>query len=69
MAFGTRDLFLSNTVRFHRALRQVAIPAELHVFEAMPHGGFGSMLEGGLGEAPEDRAVYDEVRRFLADLA
>lgn len=65
---GTRDLFLSNTVRFHRALRQVAIPAELHVFEAMPHGGFGSMLEGGLGETPEDRAVYDEVRRFLADL-
>ncbi len=62
---GTRDLFLSNTVRFHRALRRHAIPAELHVFEAMPHGGFGSILEGGLGEAPEDRQVYDEVRRFL----
>lgn len=65
---GTRDLFLSNTVRFHRALRQHAIPAELHVFEAMPHGGFGSLLECGLGEAPEDQEVYAELRRFLATL-
>lgn len=63
---GTRDLFLSNTVRFHRALRRCAIPAELHVFEAMPHGGFASILRGGLGEAPEDQEVYAELRRFLA---
>ena len=66
---GTRDLFLSNTVRFHRALRRHDIPASLHVFEAMPHGGFGAMLEGGLGTAPEDREVYDEVRRFVAALS
>lgn len=66
---GTRDLFLSNTIRFHRALRRQVIPAELHVSEAMPHGGFGSILEGGLGSAPEDREVYDELRRFLAALA
>ncbi len=65
---GTRDLFLSNTVRFHRALRRHDIPAFLHVFEAMPHGGFGAMLEGGLGTAPEDREVYEEVRRFLGAL-
>jgi epsilon-lactone hydrolase len=65
---GTRDLFLSNTVRFHRALRAHDIPAELHVFEAMPHGGFGSVLQGGLGDAPEDREVYTELRRFLASL-
>lgn len=63
---GTRDLFLSNTVRFHRALRKQEIPAELNIFEAMPHGGFGSILEGGFGEAPEDREVYAELRRFLA---
>ncbi len=65
---GTRDLFLSNTIRFHRALRNTAVPSELHVFEAMPHGGFGSMLEGGLGECPEDQAVYEELRRFIANL-
>ncbi len=37
---GTRDLFLSNTVRMHRKLRSGGVDAELHVFEAMPHGGF-----------------------------
>ena len=34
---GTRDLFLSNTVRMHRALRQAGIEAELHIFEAATH--------------------------------
>lgn len=54
---GTRDLFLSNTVRMHRALRRAAQTAELHVFEAMPHGGF-------LG-APEDQEALSEQLRFL----
>jgi acetyl esterase/lipase len=56
---GTRDLFLSNTVRMHRALRLAGIDAELHVWEAMPHGGFGFT-------APEDREIRDEVLAFLA---
>ncbi len=56
---GTRDLFLSNTVRLHRKLRAAGIAAELHVFEAMPHGGFFG--------APEDVDLADEIRRFLAD--
>ncbi|KAF1029803.1 MAG: Monoterpene epsilon-lactone hydrolase [Pseudomonas sp.] len=54
---GTRDLFLSNTVRLHRALRRAGVAAELHVFEAMPHGGFGG--------TPEDRELSDEVARFV----
>jgi epsilon-lactone hydrolase len=54
---GTRDLLLSNTVRMHRALRRAGIQAELHVFEAMPHGGF-------LG-APEDAELDGEARQFL----
>lgn len=58
LSSGTRDLFLSNTVRFHRALRAAGIPAELHVLEAGGHAGF-------LGMAPEDRALDDEVRRFI----
>jgi acetyl esterase/lipase len=58
---GTRDLFLSNSVRIHRALRKAGIDAELHVGEAMPHGGFGN--------APEDRELRDEFRRFLASRA
>jgi monoterpene epsilon-lactone hydrolase len=55
---GTRDLFLSNTVRMHRKLRAGGIDAELHVFEAMPHGGFFG--------APEDDELTAEIRRFLA---
>jgi epsilon-lactone hydrolase len=58
---GTRDLFLSNSVRMHRALRRAGIDAELHVGEAMPHGGFGG--------APEDRELRDEFLRFLARIA
>lgn len=54
---GTRDLFLSNTVRMHRALLRNGVDAELHVFEAMPHGGFG-------GTTPEDDELRAEVRRF-----
>ncbi len=54
---GTRDLFLSNTVRMHRKLRAAGVEAELHVWEAMPHGGFGG--------APEDIEMVGEVRQFL----
>jgi monoterpene epsilon-lactone hydrolase len=54
---GTRDLYLSNTVRMHRKLRAAGVDAELHVFEAMPHGGFGG--------SPEDLELRNEIRRFL----
>jgi acetyl esterase/lipase len=60
LACGTRDLFLSNTVRMHRALRAAGVPAELHVLEAAPHGGF-------FGTAPEDAELDREVRRFVAE--
>ena len=55
---GTRDLFLSNTVRMHRKLRGAGVETELHVFEAMPHGGFG-------GDSPEDQDAAAEQRLFL----
>lgn len=60
---GTRDLFLSNSVLLHRKLRRAGVEAELHVWEAMPHGGFGAF---GLGAAPEDAEIDEEVRRFIA---
>ena len=56
---GTRDLYLSNTVRMHRALRAADIPAELHVTEAGPHTGF----PGG----PEGAEIDRELRRFIAE--
>jgi acetyl esterase/lipase len=58
LSAGTRDLFLSNAVRMHRALRAVDVPAELHILEAAPHGGF-------LGDTPEDKELDREVRRFV----
>lgn len=55
---GTRDLFLSNAVRMHRRLCQADIPAELHIFEGMPHGGF-------MGGTPEDAELSAEIARFV----
>lgn len=55
---GTRDLYLSNTVRMHRALRAADVPAELHVIEAGPHTGFPG--------TPEGEQIDREVRRFIA---
>ena len=53
---GTRDLFLSNTVLMHRALLRAGVEAELHVWEAMPHGGFFG--------APEDAEAIDQQAQF-----
>lgn len=55
---GTRDLLLSPTVMMHRALRRAGIEAELHVFEAMPHGGLS-------GSSPEDAELQEEIAGFL----
>jgi len=57
---GTRDLFLSNSALLHRKLRRAGVEAELHVWEAMPHGGFG------FGSVPENDEINAEIRHFLA---
>lgn len=57
LSSGTRDAFLSNTVRMHRALRDADISAELHILEAAPHGGFG-------GSSPEEASLDRDIRRF-----
>ena len=53
---GTRDLFLSDTVRLHRALRQAGHISELHVFEAGWHG---------LGFTPEANEASIEMTNFM----
>jgi len=55
---GTRDMFLSNSVRLHRALRKVGVDAELHIWEAMPHGVFV--------DVPEEAEVNMEVQQFVS---
>jgi epsilon-lactone hydrolase len=54
---GTRDLFLSNTVLMHRALRRADIEAELHIFDAATHLMFMA------GPEQEDRTR--ELRKFI----
>ena len=54
---GTRDLFLSNTVRMHRKLRESGVDADLHIFDARPHAGYGN--------APEEAAVSAEIGAFV----
>jgi acetyl esterase/lipase len=55
---GTRDLFLSNTVRMHRALIRAGAEADLHIWEAMHHTGFGAA-------APETEEARLALCRFL----
>jgi monoterpene epsilon-lactone hydrolase len=59
---GTRDLLLSDTVRMHRALLRAGIPAELHVWEAMPHGGFGGIFGN---PTPEDDEMVQALVGFV----
>src|SRR4029077_6029915 len=57
---GTRDLFLSNTVRVHRKLRAAGVEAALHVFEGQSHAQCAADPS-----APETKEYFDEVRRFF----
>lgn len=57
---GTRDLFLSNTVRTHRKLREAGVEAELNVFEGMSHAQYGFTMD-----SPETKAVFGEIAQFF----
>jgi acetyl esterase/lipase len=57
---GTRDLFLSNTVRVHRKMRQSGVEAELQVFEGLSHAQYYRDIT-----APETIDYNNEVARFF----
>jgi epsilon-lactone hydrolase len=57
---GTRDLFLSNTVRVHRKLRQAGVVADLHVFEGQSHAQYA-----GDPAAPETKEHFGELMAFF----
>ena len=57
---GTRDLFLSNTVRTHRKLRNAGVHAELHVYEGLSHAQFALNPD-----APVTKDAYGEMARFF----
>jgi len=57
---GTRDLFLSNTVRTHRKMRAGGVPAELHVYEAQSHADYLRAPQ-----SPESKDAFREVAAFF----
>lgn len=57
---GTRDLFLSNTVRMHLKLREAGVMADLIVFEGMSHAQYHMAAD-----APETAFHFTELSRFF----
>ena len=55
---GTRDLFLSATSNFSRALRRAGVPSELVVFDAMPHSHWKMIDIPESKEALEIQAAF-----------
>ena len=57
---GTRDLFLSNTVRTHRKLRRAGVEAELNVYEGLSHAQY--LFDPA---APETKEVFGDIAAFF----
>ncbi len=57
---GTRDLFLSHTVRTHRKLRQAGVDARLQVFEGQSHAQYLDPF------VPETEEAFSEIAQFFA---
>jgi len=57
---GTRDLYLSNTVRVHRKLRAAGVEAVLQVWEGQSHAQYIRDIN-----SPETREYHDEIARFF----
>jgi len=57
---GTRDLFLSNTVRTHTRIRAAGASGDLLVFEGVSHGDFA--IEA---TSPESALTYTDLDAFL----
>jgi acetyl esterase/lipase len=58
---GTRDLFLSNTVRVHLKLREAGVVAELLVFEGMSHAQYLFATD-----SPESKQHFAELSAFFS---
>ncbi|WP_440955259.1 alpha/beta hydrolase fold domain-containing protein [Methanosarcina sp. Mfa9] len=60
LATGTRDLFLSNTIRTHIKLRQAGAVADILVYEGVSHGDYLHELA-----SPESQHFLEELDRFF----
>jgi len=59
---GTRDMFLSDTVRVNRGLRDVGVKTTLDVYEGLSHADY--LVAHG---TPESRACYSEIKQFFIE--
>ena len=57
---GTRDMFLSDTARVHRKLRNSGVEADLNVYEGLSHAEYAFV-----SDSPEHEATYRELAEFL----
>jgi epsilon-lactone hydrolase len=57
---GTRDLFLSNTVRTHRKLRRAGVIADLNVYEGQSHAQYQVNVN-----APETKEAFTDIAKFF----
>jgi epsilon-lactone hydrolase len=57
---GTADLFLSDTVRAHRKLREAGVEADLQVYEGLSHAPYTCDPI-----APVTKQVFGEIGRFF----
>ena len=57
---GTRDLFLSDTIRLERKLRMASVETRIQVFEGMSHAQYISAFM-----APESKEAFEEIARFF----
>jgi monoterpene epsilon-lactone hydrolase len=57
---GTRDLYLSNSVRMHRKLRAAGVEAVLQLWEGQSHAQYMSDIT-----APEVKEYHAEIARFF----
>ncbi len=58
---GSRDLFLSNTARVHRKLREAGVPADLLVIEGLSHWQYVELPP----DAPESQYYFREAAAFF----
>lgn len=57
---GTRDLFLSNTVRVHTKMRAAGVIADLIVFEGQSHGDYALLID-----SVESQLHFNELFAFM----
>jgi acetyl esterase/lipase len=59
---GTKEILLSDSVRFYQALDQAGIPVKLDVYEGMPH-----VFQGYLAGTPESKIAISKMNDFLKE--